>query len=353
MNARVPAPVAADLFAAGSVDPERSRCEATAVAMPRPAPSSLRAPLPTIWRLQSIRQVPFDARTVRNEAVLFHAHASLKVAWLSRKIDTRLMVGALVRIDGLAQPVSVGEGAVRVHRLVPLARPEAGVNLFQTLLPAWVADRGLASRAADLWARLPTHFRHLFNAILWDAGRCERFVTGPGSLNGHHARRNGNLCHTVEVAEQALALSEASQARVSDNGGGAQPLSCPDVLLLAALLHDAGKADEYELTRSGYRLSDRGRLIGHRQTVIEWIAAARERSMPIPEGPYLALIHALTSARGAPAWLGMREPRTLDATLLSTADRLSGTEDLMQACAPRLKGFGRNHPHLKGAPFVV
>jgi 3'-5' exoribonuclease len=133
-----------------------------------------------------------------------------------------------------------------------------------------------------------------------------------------------------------------------------QPLACPEVLLMAALLHDAGKADEYRLGYSGLELTTRGKLVGHRNTIIEWIAAAIAHArITLPESHYLGLIHALTSARGAPDWLGLREPCTLDAVLLSAADRLSGQIELMTRHSPSESGFGRFHPHLRGRPYVV
>jgi 3'-5' exoribonuclease len=43
--------------------------------------------------------------------------------------------------------------------------------------------------------------------------------------------------------------------------------------------------------------------------VLEWIAAARaQHRVIVPEAHYLALLHAITAAKGAPDWLGLREP---------------------------------------------
>jgi hypothetical protein len=59
------------------------------------------------------------------------------------------------------------------------------------------------------------------------------------------------------------------------------------------------------------------------------------------------------SAKGAPPWLGLREPQSLEATIVSAADRLSGHSDLIEQHAPRRSGFGRYHPHLGGRPYVL
>lgn len=297
--------------------------------------------LPQVFRLQSIERLPFDARHVRNCATLFHERASVRVEWLSRHPDVRLTAGSLVAIRWCGRPTSL-DGAVRIARLVPLEKPEADSNLFDTIPHRWLQARELARRGAALWEALPRGFAHLFNAIFWEGPRFLRYVAGPSSLKGHHHAPNGNLCHSIEVAERALSLAAADTA------------ACADVLILASLLHDAGKADEYRQVRERFELSARGRLIGHRHTVIEWIAAARAaHRVIVPEADYLALIHTLTCAKGAPPYLGLREPQSLDATILQMADRLSAQSELIGRHAPTRAGFGRFHPHLGMRPFVV
>lgn len=297
--------------------------------------------LPPVFRIQSIERHPFDEHNVRSRAVLYHDKATLTVEWLSRHVDVRLTVGALVSIRWCDRPVCL-VGAVRIARLTLLEKPEPAVNLFETIPHGWLRDRDLARRGAMLWERLPRGFRHLFDAIFWQGGRFHRFVAGPSSLKGHHRAPNGNLRHSVEVAEHAVALAAVDT------------VACAEVLILAGLLHDAGKADEYRLVRQRFELSDRGRLVGHRHTVIEWIAAARAcHRVIVPEADYLALVHALTCAKGAPEWLGLREPQSLDAAILSAADRLSAQGELIGRHAPAKTGFGRYHPHLGMRPFVV
>ncbi|MGE5621483.1 MAG: HD domain-containing protein, partial [Candidatus Bathyarchaeota archaeon] len=195
----------------------------------------------------------------------------------------------------------------------------------------------------SLVGRLPRPLTHLLNAVLWDGLRFHRYVVGPSSIAGHHADSNGNLRHSVEVAETSLSLAVADAA------------ACRSVLVLAALLHDAGKAEEYEYdhARRCFTMSTRGILVGHKHTLLEWIAAARaEHRVAVPEDHYLGLLHCLTAAKG-PDYLGLRPPVTREATILSAADRLSGHADLIAQTAPQSAGFGRYHKHLGGRAFVV
>lgn len=312
-----------------------------AVPLPPEGRDDLPGRLPPIFRLQSIERLPFEGGMVLNRAVLFHEQASLRVTWLSKVVDPRLAADSLVSIRWLGRPTSFA-GAVQISRLVALSRPEASVNLFETVPQSWIRHRALVQRARVLWGQLDEPLRGLVNALLWSGRRFRRYVTGPSSLAGHHASWHGNLTHSVEVAEQVLRL-ESGQGRTA-------------LLVAAALLHDVGKADEYHFDagRGQFVLSDRGVLVGHRNTLLEWLGAARAANpAPLSEARYLALLHALSAAKGAPPWLGLREPCSVEATVLSVADRLSGQMELMARHAPRGAGFGAFHRHLGGRPFVA
>ncbi len=318
---------------------------AVAAAFPPPHPMTDPVPdkLPPLFRVQSIERLPGAHGDILNRAVLFQERAGLSVEWLTRHADIRLVRGSLVSIRWLGRPASC-DGHVRISRLVLLERPEAGTNLFDLVPHGWVSDRALVARASNLWEGLPRGFRHLFNTMFWDGRRFQRYLMGPSSLGHHHNGLNGNFRHCVEVAEHALRMADG---RVLANRA---------ILAFGGLAHDAGKADEYRFdhARRCFSMSDRGALIGHRETLQQWIAAAMaSQRVILPEAHYLGLIHALTAAKGAPAWLGLREPRSLEATILSMADRLSGEEDLYTRLAPAEGGFGRYHRLLKYRPYII
>jgi 3'-5' exoribonuclease len=298
--------------------------------------------LPPLFRVTSIARLPAP-KGVLTQANLYHDAACLRVAWVCRQPDIRIVAGSLVSIRWQGNPVSE-EGCVRIGRLVLLERVEPEVDLFRTVPPAWVRDRMLVQRASTLWQSLPRSFRHLFNALLWDGRRFQRFLMGPSSLENHHNRPNGNFAHSVEVAERAMALAREHP-----------PASAP-LAVLAGLIHDLGKADEYRFDRLRQRfsISPEGELVGHRDRLQQWIAAAIARHRVIlPQEQLLGLIHALTAAKGAPPYLGLREPKSLEASILSMADRLSGESDLHRQLSPPEGGFGRFHRHLKGRPYVT
>lgn len=306
---------------------------------PSAAPDLLVGQLPAVFRIQSIARLPFDAESIQIRATVFHERASLNVEWLSPHVNAHLVAGSPVSIRWLGRPASIG-GAVRIARLVGLERPEPSINPFESVPHIWVRDRALVLRAAQLWAALPPAFQHLFNAILWNGGRFYRYVLGPSSLEGHPPAPNGNLRHAVDVAKWALLMAEYD------------PLPSNAVLILAALLHDAGTADTYRPSSGRSGTVERRDPAGDRETVLDWIAAARlQPRITFSDADHQALINALTLEKGMPDWLGLRDPRRINATLLLMADRHSGHCTFMKPATATPSGA--DGPPLPARPRLV
>lgn len=299
--------------------------------------------LPWLFRLASIYTQRLPDQSYRFKAHLFHEQASIAVTWVSSREDSRLIAGCLVSPRWASRQICEA-GQILIQRLLPVERPSIMTNLFETVPFEWVQDRVLVNEAKVLLNTLPEYYVKLINSIFWDYKRFYRFLIGPSSLNGHHNDKHGNLRHTIEVVNNALLLAE-NRSMIN-----------LDVLTMAAFLHDAGKADEYKFNhqRGVFEISTRGALLGHKLSIVEWIAAAvAQHHIAIPEHQLLSLVHALTAAKGAPDWVGIREPVSPEANLLSVADRLSGHDDLFKQTMPMQPGFGRYHKHLKGRPFML
>lgn len=298
--------------------------------------------LPWIFRIVGLQKSALPKGGFRYCATLFHEKASIAVTWLSSKEDDRLQAGCLVTPRWTSKAVCT-DGQIVINRLLPVTSPSL-VNIFDTVPYEWVNDRSLIQVAKEIVEQLPDHFIKLLNGIFWDYRRFYRFLLGPSSLNGHHHHKYGNLMHTTEVIKNALLLAKDRK------------LVNTDVLVMAALLHDAGKADEYQFNyeRNRFEISTRGALLGHKLSIVEWIAASiAQHQLELPQNQLLSLLHALTAVKGAPDWVGIREPVSPEANLLSMADRLSGHDDLYRQTTNGLEGFGRYHKHLKGRPFLI
>ena len=295
-----------------------------------------------LYRILEINSKQMEGKLFFKDAVLLNGSISLKVKWVESNLVSSIYQGDIVSIRALL-PLKSLNGCVEIIRLVRYQQPVASFNLFDTIPHHWVKDRSLIKRAAELISRLSEPHRLLLNAIFWDSSRFERFCRQPSSMIGHHSEPNGNLKHTIEVAEEMRQLCLTRNYANLDLG------------VLAAFLHDCGKADEYVSNgKSGWSMTDRGKLLGHKVSAFEWIVSAvTQWHILLPKDHYVGLLHILTAVPNAPDWMGLRAPVTPESLLLSMADRLSGHDSLMEQTVSPTGGFGRYHKHLKSSPFTV
>jgi 3'-5' exoribonuclease len=237
--------------------------------------------LPKFFRLTSIARFPArNGKGVWNEATVHYDTTTLTVGWPSATVDIRLTRGSIVTIHfdrrRYTQPDRFS--VIKIERI---DEPEAGLNLFELVPAFWIDDRDLASRAARLWNRLDRPCAHLLNAVLWDGQRFCRYLSGPMSIAEDPVAVSTNFRYSVSLAEQALLLADGL------------PDIKRNVLIVAALLRDAGKADGFRLLPDGgLDLTERGRWIGYQQTVLEWLALARKHIVMADES-YFRLAHVL------------------------------------------------------------
>lgn len=240
----------------------------------------------------------------------------------------------LVQYDILDVDLLCRAGELDVHTVELSPSIDPDINLLSTVPTTWLPKSSGLEAVGELdkwWGALSQPLRAWFNAVFWlHPCRLNRFLLAPGSIKHHHAYPHGLLIHTLDCAQRVF------EAAKSDR------LVNMDVLVMAALMHDLGKADEYVgLETSAVRLSDRGALIGHRMTTTEWLSVARSdlpTHLQVDEKIAMAVIHAI-NASNAPDWVGLRQPRTLEAFYLSSVDGLSGHCDL-------IKGLTKGH-HFK------
>ena len=206
--------------------------------------------------------------------------------------------------------------------------------------------RCAVSEFFGLYRQLRAPFQALLDEVFAQPGAWSAFAVGPSSKCGHHCGPGGNLRHSVDVARLSLLLAADPVA---------EHLVDRDVLIVAALAHDLGKALEYKSSVYGTKMSPLGRLVGHKFTGFGILWTSLHSVPGIGEHQRLALLHCLScSPQGA--FCGARGPACLEAQIVHHADQFSASSNLFSASLAASRsdaGFGVRHDHQRETPYHV
>jgi 3'-5' exoribonuclease len=135
--------------------------------------------------------------------------------------------------------------------------------------------------------------RALLDSFLGDEGFRADLRRFPCTRAGHHAYLGGLLEHTVAVATLAFETC-ALHPRLNS-----------DLLVTAAILHDAGKTLEFELGAE-IALSEAGALVGHVALGQQLVAERARRIDGFPDSKLHAVSHCILAHHGAEGLPGRR-----------------------------------------------
>lgn len=242
-----------------------------------------------------------------SHALLCDASGNVPVH-LDNGIDLRPFIGKVSWISGYAMNK---EQRPDVHVLAALPATHWTGNPFALIDPQ--------SPGYPYAARLYLHVQNirdqetsrLIEAFFAEPKLLDAFMSAPASLRHHHSFPGGLAAHTCETLDMAERISST----ISDNEHA--------LVMAACLLHDAGKAFEYDGTRK--YLSPRGNLLGHETTLLEILAPVIDKIWERGHPKRLLLLHLLT-AKPAPQWTGIRHPRTKLVSIVRFADRWSSNK---------------------------
>jgi 3'-5' exoribonuclease len=135
--------------------------------------------------------------------------------------------------------------------------------------------------------------RRLLDSFLADDAFRADFRRAPCTRAGHHAYLGGLIEHTVAVGTLAFETC-ALHPRLNS-----------DLLICAAILHDAGKTLEFDLG-AAIALSEAGALVGHVALGQQLVAERARRLDDFPEAKLNALSHCIIAHHGPDALPGRR-----------------------------------------------
>jgi 3'-5' exoribonuclease len=224
--------------------------------------------------------------------------------------------GAVVRIEGKIEFYQ-GRFSPRLAKAIALAETELGApGVLDNLVETAPEDHHALWQELQQFIDAIKHdeLRMTVRGVFEEIG--ETFRWSPAAVAMHHAYRHGLLEHTVHMARACKALL---------------PLYTevdPDLAMAGILLHDTGKAIEYEGTLATRR-SRRGILQGH---VVLGYQLARKHGIKsrLDQDRLERLEHIILSHQGEPEWGAAVYAATPEAVFVSMIDNLDAKMGMVQ-----------------------
>ncbi len=237
------------------------------------------------------------------------------VVWENaRETAADLVKGGVVKVKG-QRGTWRDRPQITVERIRPAADGEYDPDGFLPVTPCDRAD--LVKRLTGMVESVTDPFlRQLADSIFTNEQFMADFSRAPGGKLWHHVYLGGLLEHSVGVAELCRAVADM------------HPELNRDLLLVAALLHDAGKIREYRAdTIIDY--SDEGRLEGHIVMGDRFVRNMCDRIEGFPAHLRMLLSHLMLSHQGHKEFSTPVEPMIPEAFVLYFTDEI---DSKLNAC---------------------
>ncbi|HCZ05976.1 MAG: 3-5 exoribonuclease [Thermotogota bacterium] len=160
-------------------------------------------------------------------------------------------------------------------------------------------------------SKVRNHFlQRLLEEFLHDPKIKESFLEAPAGIKVHHAYVGGLLEHTVFVIRLVSKVCEIYHDLDRD------------LLITAAILHDIGKIESYEISPAGINHTDAGELVGHVVMGVQMLREKINKIKDFPDDLAMKLEHMLVSHHGEMEFGSPVIPKTKEALVLHMLDDL-------------------------------
>jgi 3'-5' exoribonuclease len=172
----------------------------------------------------------------------------------------------------------------------------------------------MESDLRELVATIQDHALQRLLALLLGEGSptWEQYRDAPAAKRYHQAYRHGLLEHSLGVAQAVSAISATF------------PGIDREVAVTAALLHDIGKLEAYEMRGEAIEMTDQGRLFGEIALGYYRVRRAIEELDGFPPDRARSVLHIILSHHGLLEHGSPVIPCTREATLVHMIDNLGG-----------------------------
>lgn len=262
---------------------------------------------------------------------------SLMLADKSGEIDAKMWDNAadvadtfdrddFVKVKGLAQ-VFQNKLQFTIHKLQRLSDSEVDLADF---FPASKRDAGemFAELMAHIGSMRNPHLKALLESLMADEEIAAKFRRAPAAKSIHHAWLGGLLEHVLSLIQ----LGDFAAAHYPDLDR--------DLLLTGIVIHDIGKIEELEYTRS-FQYSDQGQLLGHLMIGLRIVDEKMRRIEGFPPRLRTLVEHMIISHHGALEFGSPKVPLFLEAMVLHHLDNLDSKVEAMRVALdrdPRIEG---------------
>jgi len=188
----------------------------------------------------------------------------------------------------------------------------------------------------EMWNRLKEILRQdvteknlsrLLEIFCEDYELVEKFKLSPAAKVIHHNYLGGLLEHTLEVVEICRHICTYYPQQVDKS-----------LLITAAVFHDMGKIEEYDLNSITFDQTDQGRLLGHISIGLDILRKMLDKLPLFPGDLKMKLEHMIISHHGEKDWGSPEVPQTFNAYSLFHADLLSARLKQFQQVVDKYQG---------------